>query len=170
MAIERLQRTRSLFSLYVIGLASVAGSAAAAERLSQTQARAVVTPFYEALSAVPDNEVATLVKQATAHVWTSCGGNDECKSRDEAISAIAGLHKLVPDLRWEIRDLLVAGNQVIVRGEATGTPSGDFSGVPYGGRSFKVMSIDVHTIEGGKMVHSYHVEDWRGATRQLSAR
>jgi len=32
------------------------------------------------------------------------------------------------------------------------------------------MSIDVHTIEGDKMVRSYHVEDWMGATRQLSAK
>ena len=32
------------------------------------------------------------------------------------------------------------------------------------------MSIDVHTIEGGKMVHSYHVEDWIGATRQLGTK
>jgi hypothetical protein len=32
------------------------------------------------------------------------------------------------------------------------------------------MSIDVNTLEGGKMVRSYHIEDWSGAVRQLSAK
>jgi hypothetical protein len=31
------------------------------------------------------------------------------------------------------------------------------------------MSIDVHTLEGGKMVRSYHIEDWIGAIRQITA-
>ena len=43
-------------------------------------------------------------------------------------------------------------------------------GVPHGGKSFRVMSIDVHTIRDGKIVRSYHVEDWMGATRQLAAK
>jgi hypothetical protein len=43
-------------------------------------------------------------------------------------------------------------------------------GVPHGGKSFRLMSIDVHTIEAGKLVRSYHIEDWSGAVRQLSAR
>jgi predicted ester cyclase len=57
-----------------------------------------------------------------------------------------------------------------VRGEATGTPAGEFMGAPHSGKSFKLMSIDVHTLEGGKMVRSYHIEDWLGAVRQLSAK
>ena len=43
-------------------------------------------------------------------------------------------------------------------------------GVPQGGKSFKLMSIDIHTVESGKITRSYHVEDWVGATRQLSAK
>jgi hypothetical protein len=31
------------------------------------------------------------------------------------------------------------------------------------------MSIDVHTIRDGRIVRSYHVEDWMGAVRQLAA-
>jgi predicted ester cyclase len=40
--------------------------------------------------------------------------------------------------------------------------------VPASGKSFKIMSIDIHTIEDGKIKRSYHVEDWAGAMRQLS--
>ena len=64
--------------------------------------------------------------------------------------------------------MIVTGNQVVVRGEGSGTPAGDFMGVPHSGKSFSVLSIDIHTIENGKMVgKTYHVEDWLGATRQL---
>ena len=64
--------------------------------------------------------------------------------------------------------MLVAGNKIIVRGEASGTPSAELMGVPYGGKAFRIMSIDVHAIEDGRIVRSYHLEDWRGAARQLA--
>ena len=66
--------------------------------------------------------------------------------------------------------MLVSGNQVTIRSEATGTPAGEFMGAPYSGKSFKLMSIDVHTLEGGKMIRSYRIEDWMGAVRQLTAK
>jgi predicted ester cyclase len=129
---------------------------------------ASVTAFYRALNAGAD--VAALIGQATAPEWASCGGNDTCRTRDETVQAISRLHQTVPDIRWEIREAVVAGDRVIVRGEATGTPAGDFLGVPNGGKSFRLMSIDVHTLADGRIVRSYHVEDWMGAIRQLSAK
>ncbi len=137
--------------------------------MSAEAARAAVAPFYKALNAAFAADSADLIRQATAPGWVSCRGNEACNSRDEVIAGVAARLKSVPDLKWEIRDVLVAGNVVTVRGEATGTPSGDFFGAPHSGKSFKVMSIDVHTIEGGKMARSYHIEDWMGAVRQLGA-
>ena len=32
------------------------------------------------------------------------------------------------------------------------------------------MSIDIHTVENGKIVTSYHIEDWAGAIRQLKGK
>jgi predicted ester cyclase len=147
---------------------SLLGSAAHAE-MSAEAARAAVAPFYKALNAAFAGDSADLIRQATAPAWVSCRGNEACNSRDEVIAGVAARLKSVPDLKWEIKDVLVAGNEVTVRGEATGTPSGEFFGAPHTGKSFKVMSIDVHTIEGGKMIRSYHIEDWMGAARQLSA-
>jgi predicted ester cyclase len=133
-------------------------------------ARASVAPFYRALNAEFAGQSADLIAQATAPGWVSCRGNDICNTRDEVIAGIAQRLKSIPDLKWEIKDIQVSGNQVTVRGEATGTPMGEFMGAPHSGKSFKVMSIDVHTLEGGKMVRSYHIEDWIGAVRQLTAK
>ena len=138
--------------------------------LSAEAARASVAPFYKALNAEFANDSPELIKQTTAPQWVSCRGNDICNTRDEVIAGIGQRLKSVPDLKWEIKEILVSGSQVTVRGEATGTPAGEFMGAPHSGKSFKLMSIDVHTLEGGKMVRSYHIEDWLGAVRQLSAK
>ena len=81
-----------------------------------------------------------------------------------------GFGKLIPDLRWDIKDVLVDGNRIIVRSEASGTPVGPLFGVAPSGKSFKIMTIDIHTIKDGKAVAAHHVEDWAGAIRQLSAK
>ena len=133
-------------------------------------ARVAVAPFYMALNAENAGQSADLIRQATTPDWVSCRGNNDCNSRDQVITGVGQRLKSVPDLKWEIKEITVAGNQVTVRGEATGTPAGEFFGAPHSGKSFRLMSIDVHTLEGGKMVRSYHVEDWIGAVRQLTAK
>jgi len=133
-------------------------------------ARASVAPFYKSLNAAFAPDSADLIRQVTTPEWVSCRGNNDCNTRDQVIAGVGARLKSIPDLKWEIKDIVVAGNQVTVRGEATGTPAGEFMGAPHSGKSFKLMSIDVHTLEGGKMVRSYHVEDWIGAVRQLTAK
>jgi predicted ester cyclase len=159
---------RTVRSVLVAG-ASLLISPAGADT-SVDAARASVAPFYRALNAEFATDSADLIRQATAPDWVSCRGNDVCNSRDEVIAGIAARLKSIPDLKWQIKDVLVAGNQVTVRGEATGTPAAEFFGTAPTGKSFKVMSIDVHTLQGGKIVRSYHVEDWIGAIRQISAK
>ncbi len=56
----------------------------------------------------------------------------------------------------------------VVRGRASGTPQGPLFGVD--GKGFDIMSIDIHRVQDGRIVESYHVEDWAGALRQLSAK
>lgn len=138
--------------------------------LTEAEARAAITPFYEALNAAPGKDAAGLVMQATAEGWLSCSGNDECKPREAVAKGIAGFGQAIPNLKWEFKEIIVSGNRVIVRGEGSGTPAGEFMGTPHAGKSFKLMAIDIHTIDKGKMVgRTYHVEDWMGAVRQLRA-
>ena len=137
--------------------------------MSLEAARSSVAPFYKALNAEFSGDSADLIRQATAPEWVSCRTNEICAGREEVIAGIGARLKSIPDLKWQIRDVQVSGNQVIVRGEAIGMPTGEFFGAPHTGKSFKIMSIDVHTLEGGKMVRSYHIEDWIGAVRQLTS-
>jgi predicted ester cyclase len=161
-------KRRFALNVLVAGAALLISPARA--EMSADAARASVAPFYKALNAEFASESADFIRQATAPDWVSCRGNDVCNNRDEVIAGIAARLKSVPDLKWQIKDVLVSGDQVTVRGEATGTPAADFFGAAPTGKSFKVMSIDVHTLQGGKMVRSYHIEDWMGAVRQVTAK
>jgi predicted ester cyclase len=92
------------------------------------------------------------------------------KTREELAKQLAGFAQFMPDLNWKIEEILQSGNRFIVRGRASGTPKGPFFGVDGGGKSFTIMSIDIHEVHGGKIVKVYHVEDWATALRQLSGK
>ncbi|MCU4653253.1 ester cyclase [Roseibacterium sp. SDUM158016] len=87
------------------------------------------------------------------------------------LNTIAYLGQVVPDLTWEPQEIIETGdNRFVVRGLARGTPVGPFFGVdPATGRSFEIMSIDIVTVEDGRIAHVYHLEDWTGAIAQLTA-
>lgn len=51
-----------------------------------------------------------------------------------------------------------------------GAPTKTFFGVEPSGKSFEIMTIDIHTVENGRITKSYHVEEWAKAIQQLSAK
>jgi len=113
-----------------------------------------------------------LLEQGTTEDWQSCSGEDskDCRGRELSAKIFAGFGKAIPDMRHEIKEIIVVGDKVIVCGELTGTPSGEFFGVPHSGKSFKIMVVDIQTIRGGKIAKTYHVEDWASALNQLRAK
>jgi predicted ester cyclase len=146
-----------LFALFLFW-----GAAQAQTALTADEARAVVAPLYDALNQPAKKDVAMLLEKAASPTWQSCGANEQCAPRERVIAGIKSRGETIPDLKWEIKELIVAGNEVIVRGEASGTPVAPLYDVQPTGRGFKIMSIDIHTIEGGKIVRTYHLEDWAG--------
>ncbi len=135
--------------------------------MTNEQARALVAPFYEALNQPASRDVRALVEGIASPEWRSFAGENASKSREEFIGQVIGFGKALPDLAWAIKEVFTDGDRVIVRSEASGTPAGDFMGVPHGGKKFAVMTLDVHTVADGKLVRAHHVEDWAGAIRQL---
>jgi predicted ester cyclase len=138
--------------------------------MNHESARALVAPFYDSLNLPATKDVASLVESVAAPGWRSYSAEGVSKGRDEFIEQVKGFGKLLPDLAWDIREVLVAGDKIVVRSEASATPVGPLFGVPHGGKSFRIMTIDIHTVSEGKLVAAHHVEDWAGAIRQLSAK
>jgi len=87
--------------------------------------------------------------------------------------------EMVPDLKFERKEMFVHEDKVVVLLKVTGTfenaPSGQeyfpfFPGVQTSeiiGKNFETSAMDVHTIVDGKIQQSYHIEDWRTALYQM---
>jgi predicted ester cyclase len=153
-----------------LALAAITGTAAWAQSMTVEQARKQVAPFYDMLNQPAAKDLKALSEQALAPDWKSYSSETDFKGRDGFVAQVGGFGKLIPDLKWDIKDVMVDGNRIIVRSEASGTPVGPFFGVPPSGKTFKIMTIDIHTIKDGKAITAHHVEDWAGALRQLSTK
>jgi steroid delta-isomerase-like uncharacterized protein len=72
-----------------------------------------------------------------------------------------------PDLKVTIKDILQDGNKVTVRSEITGTQSKPFLGFPAKNRKMTIQAIDIHEFKDGKLLRSWHTEDWLTGLHQL---
>ncbi|MEM9709266.1 MAG: ester cyclase [Pseudomonadota bacterium] len=128
-----------------------------------------VAVFYDLLSDPGSAELAAAFKDVTLENWESIGNyTGENKSREAFLGQMGGFAQLMPDIEWAIQDMHQDGNVITVRSRATGTPVAPFLGVDGEGRSFDILTIDIHELEDGKIARTYHVEDWATAIQQLS--
>lgn len=141
--------------------------------LTEAQAREIIAPWYSMFNQPVQGDVKALHEQAVTPDYQSHTGDGTGESwgRDTSIAVISGFARSIPDMKFEIKEVLIAGNRVVVRGEVSGTPTVDLFGglVPHTGKSFKVMAIDIQTIQDGKIVKTYHMENWFSALVQLRA-
>ena len=149
-------------------IAALVGFAASA----QADDRKTVEGFYaKLLNAGASSDLEADAKAILADDWASIGDySGRSKDRATFVKQVAGFMKLMPDMTWKVEEILQSGNRVLVRGRARGTPTGPFFGVEPSGKTFEIMSIDLHTVEGDRIAKTYHVEDWAGAIAQLRAK
>lgn len=138
---------------------------------AQANDKTTVQIFYDFLSNPGSSKQAEAFKGVVSPDWKSIGDySGKFKTADVFVSQLAGFAKLIPDMNWKVEEMIESGDRIIVRGHATGTPNGPLFGVDGKGKSFEIMSIDIHTMKDGKITKTYHVEDWAGALRQLQAK
>jgi hypothetical protein len=140
--------------------------------LTEQQARAVIAPWYSLFNIATRGDVRAVQEAMLTEDYESCAGYlpGECWGRETSIKVVSNFKSTIPDMKFEIREVLVAGDRVIVRGEVTGTPSGELFGVPHGGKSFRIMAVDIQTIRDGRIAKTYHMENWLSAIGQLGGK
>jgi predicted ester cyclase len=136
--------------------------------LTTAKAREIVAPLYDALNQPGKKDVVALLAKACNPDYRSYGTNEDWLTRDQLAEVFKMIGSAVPDLRWTIEDIQTIGDQIVVRGEATGTPTGEFFGAKPTGKSFKTMALDLFTVKNGKLASCYHVENWMTAMQQIS--
>ena len=132
--------------------------------------REALTAFYrKALTVNTETTPTEVLTKVLADNFLS-SGSVESKGKPALIGQVEFIWKLIPDLNWEPQEMINEGNKYVVRSLVTGTPNGDFMGTPTDGtKSFKIMTIDVHTVENGQLQTVHHLEDWGTAMKQLKS-
>ncbi len=129
-----------------------------------------LTAFYKRALTVNKETTPTAVLTEVLGDDFISSGSVESKGKAQLIGQVEFFWKLIPDLKWEPQDIANDGNKYVVRSLVSGTPKGDFMGTPTDGtKSFKIMSIDFHTLIDGKLTCVHHLEDWGTAIKQLKS-
>lgn len=80
---------------------------------------------------------------------------------------IRSLSDAFPDVRIVIHDMVQAPGQIAVRAEITGTHLGELFGIAATGKQVSFRLHEFHALENGRVVTTWHMEDWFGLFLQL---
>ena len=113
-----------MFQLALAALSLTGATAASAQGLTETQARAVIAPWYSLFNVATRGDVKAVQEEVLTADYESCSGYlpGECWGRDTSIKVVSSFANSIPDLKFDIKEVLLAGDRVVVRGEVTGTP------------------------------------------------
>ena len=125
-----------------------------------------VTIWYEAFNTKDPRLVDSILSEGWEDIPAAPG---QPAGREGMKHLIAQLTTTFPDLKVTNHDILQDGNKVTVRSEMTATQRADFLGVPAKGRTLRIMAIDIHEFRDGKIVRTWHTEDWLTGLHQLGA-
>jgi ketosteroid isomerase-like protein len=139
---------------------------------SEQQARDLIAPWYGLFNVATRGDVRAIQEAVLTDDYESCAGYlpGECWGRETSIKVVSNFATTIPDMTFAIKEVLVSGDRIVVRGEVAGTPSGDLFGVPHSGNSFKIMAVDIQTVQDGRIAKTYHMENWLSAIGQLRAK
>ncbi len=126
----------------------------------------LVKGFYEAFN-IPSKP---MLDRVLADDWVDIPlAPGQGPGRDGMKGALDGFISSFPDFRVRNEDLIANGDKVVVRSTITATQHRVFAGLPATGKPLKIMAIDIHKICNGRVLQTWHVEDWLSALFQIGA-
>jgi steroid delta-isomerase-like uncharacterized protein len=128
-----------------------------------SEAGATVQRFYEALNTGD----TALVDQALASGWEAVPALRTGPGSAGWKASITHLRGVLSDLTVSIEDVVASGDRVAVRSISRGFHSGELLGVPATGRELEFRACDVHRLGDGRIVQTWHLEDYFGIATQL---
>ncbi|MEK8174170.1 ester cyclase [Streptomyces sp. M19] len=94
--------------------------------------------------------------------------NGEPVTRDDLLAVQRHDVDAVPDLQWELKELLFDGDRLAARLVNTGTPVKEWLGVAPTGASFEIVEYAIYQVRDGRFVHMTALRDAGELRRQLT--
>ncbi|MEU4659204.1 ester cyclase [Streptomyces sp. NPDC023723] len=93
--------------------------------------------------------------------------NGEPATREDLLAVQRHDVAAVPDLHWELKEMLFDGDRLAVRAVNTGTPVREWLGVAPSGASFEITEYAIYQIRDGRFIHMTALHDAGELRRQL---
>ncbi|MEU8718639.1 ester cyclase [Streptomyces sp. NPDC048663] len=132
----------------------------------------IIRRFYEALNTGDAAVVEEVASDLLAPGWQNNplppGGTP---GRESFAPTVGWLRSVFPDLIIGHEDIVASadGTKVAVRSVSRGTHKGEILGVPTTGRTVQYRAFDFHHLKDGRIVQSWHLEDFFALLSQLGA-
>src|SRR5437762_14152893 len=86
------------------------------QTLTEAHARAVIGPWYSLFNQPVQGDMKTLQEQVLTADYESCWGYlpGECWGRDASIKVVGGFGKSIPDMKFDVKEVLVADRKSVV--------------------------------------------------------
>lgn len=127
--------------------------------------RATLNTFYRAFAGEPD-----LLDQVVTPDWQNIPLAPGQGAGPEGIKPmIRAFKQAIPDLAITVHDIIADGDRIGVRAAMSGTHTGEWFGIAPTGRPFSISLHEFHRIDGGRLTHTWHLEDWFGWLNQIEA-
>ncbi|MGH2617359.1 MAG: ester cyclase [Thermomicrobiales bacterium] len=158
---------RTVVAAALVTPLAVASRSAHAQEATPAAAdvESIVRAFYEPFNTGDTSVYDTVL----AEDWVDTPLGQGQQPGREGFKPIIGIFRGVfPDLQLTTEDILVDGDKAAVRSTIRGTHEGDFL-VPATGLPVEFMAIDIHRVENGQIVETWHIEDFLSVIFQLGA-
>lgn len=130
-----------------------------------SEAEALVRRFYEPLT----TGEADLVDEVLTPEWEALPALHAGPGPDGWKATVGYLRSVLDGLSFTIEDVVASGDRVAVRSVTRGTHKAELLGVPATGRQIEIRASDYHQVDGGRIIRSWHLEDYYGVLQQLNA-
>ncbi|MFF3754553.1 ester cyclase [Streptomyces sp. NPDC002018] len=130
--------------------------------MSESELRAFYDRYIQALNAHEFDGMDEFIHDRTTL-------NGEPATREDLLSVQKRDVDAVPDLHWELKELLFDGDRLAARLINTGTPVKEWLGVAPTGASFEIVEYAIYQVRDGRFVHMTALHDAGEMRRQLAA-
>jgi len=131
--------------------------------MDDIKTQVTVRRFYEALN----NGDVSVLDEALAGDWEAIPALRSGPGPAGWAAIVAHLREVFTDLTVTIEEIVVSGDMVAVRSVASGVHTGELLGVPGTGRRIEFRASDFHRLVQGRIVQTWHLEDYFGVAAQL---
>jgi len=110
--------------------------------------------------------------RATAFFAADYEGSDVAQAerqhgRTGIRQSLARYFQAIPDVRFALADLVVAGERAVAVWTATGTHLGALMNIPPSGRTVTVRGVSTFTLRDGEIAEAEHIWDVAGMLRHI---